>query len=117
MARAGWYCVTALPRWAPAAAWAVPVMVVGGFAMLAVAPLATLAVTVLRRSRDLPLRGAALALAAVYGSGLVVWALRDDPAPSLTKDLHPLHAAAVVVAGVVVAGLVHLRGRRQLSRS
>lgn len=109
--------MTVLPRWAPAAAWAVPVMVVGGFAMLAVAPLVTLAVTVLRRSRDVPLRGAAFALVALYGSGLVVWALRDDPAPSLTKDLHPLHAAAVVVAGVVVAVLMHLRGRRQLSRS
>lgn len=93
-------------------AWAVPVLVLGEFAMLAVVPAVVLTVVVLRDARLRSLRGWAVVAAAVYASGLVAWALGPDRAPSLSKDLHPLHAALVLAAFAAVAVRYHLARRR-----
>lgn len=54
-------------------AWAVPVMVVGQFAMLAIIPLG-IAVAGILRNRELhALRGWVIAVAGAYGAALLMW--------------------------------------------
>src|SRR4051794_24243393 len=74
-------------------AWAVPVLILGEFAMLAIVPVAILTVSVFRNAQLRALRWWAAAVGAAYASGLAAWAIGPDRAPSLSKDLHPLHAA------------------------
>jgi hypothetical protein len=92
-------------------AWAVPVLVLGEFAMLAVVPVVVLTVAVLRDARLRALRWWVLAAAAVYASGLVAWAVGPERAPSLSKDLHPLHAAVIAAVSVAVAVRYHVARR------
>jgi hypothetical protein len=92
------------------AAWAVPVMVVGQFAMLAIFPLAYVLVRTFRDARLRALRWWAAALGVAYATPLVLWAIGPDRAPSLSKDMHPALAAVVVAAGVAYAiGLLVVR--------
>jgi hypothetical protein len=100
----------AAPRSVLVAAWAVPIMIVGGFAMLAIVPVTVVVVGLLRDARLRALRwwGAALALA--YATPLALWAIGPDRAPSLTKDMHPVLAALIVA---VSAGLLAVLHRRQ----
>ncbi|MGW6128733.1 hypothetical protein ACWFNE_01775 [Cellulomonas sp. NPDC055163] len=93
-------------------AWAVALLVPGGFAMLAVVPVVTLTVRTLRDARLRALRWWAVAVAAAYASGLAAWAVRPDRAASLSKDLHPVHAAAIVAASLAFAFRYHLLRRR-----
>lgn len=95
------------------AAWAVPLLVLGGFALVAVVPVAgvvvgAFAVPALRR-----LRGWAVALGAAYALPLVLWMVDPHPAPSLTKDMHPLLAAVIVAVSVALLAVLHLGRRRQ----
>jgi hypothetical protein len=92
------------------AAWAVPVMVVGQFAMLAIAPLVYVLVSTGRDARLRPLRWWAAALGVAYATPLALWAIGPDRAPSLSKDMHPALAAVVVAAGIAYAiGLLVVR--------
>jgi hypothetical protein len=99
------------------AACAVPVMIVGQFAMLAIVPVAVVLVGTLRDARLRALRWWAVALAAAYATPLALWAIGPDRAPSLSKDMHPALAALVVAAGVafVVAYAVRARAARPSS--
>jgi hypothetical protein len=78
-------------------AWSIPVLIVGQFAMLAIVPVA---IVVIAGARIRAVRAWAALLGALYATPLVVWALRTDPAQSLSKDIHP------VLAGLVIAGAV-----------
>jgi hypothetical protein len=87
----------------------VPVMVIGQFAMLAVIPVALVLIGTLRHPELRPLRWWSAALAAVYATPLVLWAIGPDRAPSLSKDMAPVFgwlisaaALAVVVAFTVL---------------
>ena len=93
-------------------AWAVPVLVVGQFAMLAVVPVTLALVATLRQERLRALRPWTTALAAAYGSSLVLWAVGPDRAPSLSKDMHPISAALIVAAAVALIVAVHVDRRR-----
>ncbi|WP_194833162.1 hypothetical protein [Nocardia sp. XZ_19_369] len=94
------------------AAWAVPVLIVGQFAMVAIVPVTIVLIGTLRDARLRSLRWWAAALAVAYAVTLAIWATRPDPAQSLSKDIHPLLAALVVVAGSAVAIRHHLLRRR-----
>ena len=80
-------------------AWAIPVLIVGQFAMLAIVPVAIVMIGGLRMRA---VRLWAALLGALYATPLVVWALRADPAQSLSKDIHPALAGLVIVGAVAV---------------
>lgn len=99
---------TRAPRSFLVAALAVPVMVVGQFAMLAIVPVAVVLVAALRDARLRALRWWAAALAAAYATPLVLWAIGPDRAPSLSKDMHPALAALIVAASLALVGAYFL---------
>ncbi|WP_152352431.1 hypothetical protein [Brachybacterium subflavum] len=109
----------ALPRTALISAAASALLVAGGFAMIAVLPVALTALSVLLDARLRPLRLWTGLLVVAYGSGLALHLVGPDPAPSLTKDLHPLHAAVIVLAAlaVVVRALLMRREARRAARA
>lgn len=94
------------------AAWAVPVMVVGQFAMLAIVPVAIVLVRSVRNPALRRLRPWAAGLAAIYATPLLLWAIGPDRAPSLSKDMHPAFVVLVSLAGAAVAVRYHLLRRR-----
>jgi hypothetical protein len=85
-----------IPTYVLVAAWAVPVLVLGGFALISGAAIAT----VLVGSR---LRWWAAALAAVYVVPLVLWLTGPSTAPSLTQYLSPVATVLFAATGVAVA--------------
>lgn len=89
-------------------AWAVPVLIIGQFAMVAVVPVVIALIGTLRDARLRPLRCFAVALAAAYAVPLAIWRLRAEPAQSLSKDINPFLAALVVVAAIALAVAHHL---------
>ncbi|MEV4165319.1 hypothetical protein [Nonomuraea dietziae] len=92
--------------------WAVPVMVLGQFAMLAIVPVAIAMVGALRHGHDRAVRWAAALLTVSYAVPLVIWLTRPDGAPSLSKDMHPGFVAVIVAASAVLIGFI-LRARRR----
>jgi uncharacterized membrane protein YhaH (DUF805 family) len=93
-------------------AWAIPVLIAGDFAMLAIVPVIMLTVKVFRDARLRALRWWAVAVAALYASGLAAWAIGPDRAPSLSKDLNPVHATLIVASAVAFAIRYHTTRRR-----
>lgn len=103
--------VTTPPRTSKAvlvAAWAVPVMVAGQFALLSGVPIAVVLTGSLRRREHRPW---AAALAAIYAGVLTTWLAGPSTAPSLSKYLSPVATALFTAAGVVVAVAVSRRAR------
>ncbi|WP_344415198.1 hypothetical protein [Amycolatopsis minnesotensis] len=96
-------------------AWAVPVLVIGQFAMVASIPVALVLIGTLRDARLRALRWWAVALTAAYATPLALWAIGPDRAPSLSKDMHPVFAAAVSITAAAVAIAYHVL-RRTRSR-
>lgn len=90
-------------------AWAVPVLILGQFAMLVIVPVA---IVVIAGVRLRAVRLWAVLLGALYTAPLVVWALRADPAPSLSKDIHPA-LAGLVIAGAVAVLIALYRSNRK----
>lgn len=86
------------------AAWAVPLLVLGGFAFVSGIAIAVVVIG----SR---LRWWAAALAAVYVVPLVLWLTGPSTAPSLTQYLSP--AATVLFAAVSVAVAIAHQVRRR----
>lgn len=99
------------PRSVVVSAWAVPIMVLGQFALFAVVPLALVVRGALRDGGPSGLRLPALLLAASWATPLAVWLLRPGGAESLSKDIHPVFVAGIVAASAVV--LLALRSRRR----
>ena len=93
-------------------AWAVPALVVGQFAMLAIVPVTLALVATLRDARLRGLRWWTAGLAAAYALPLILWAIGPDRAPSLSKDMHPISAALIVAAAVALIVAVHVDRRR-----
>lgn len=91
---------------------AVPVLIVGQFAMVAVVPVAIVLIGTLRNARLRALRWWAAGLAAAYATPLVLWAIGPDRAPSLSKDMHPVFAALIVAASVAVLAAFAVIRRR-----
>ncbi len=97
-------------------AWAIPVMVVGQFSMLAIVPVA-LVVIGTRRDRDLhTLRAGAAVLAATYAVPLALWAIGPDRAGSLSKDMHPAFVPLISVTAIGFAIALHVSGRGRTER-
>ena len=88
---------------------AVPVLIVGQFAMLAIVPVA---IAVIAGSRIAGVRLWTWLLGALYATPLVVWALRADPARSLSKDIHPV-LAGLVIAGAAAVLIAIIRSNRK----
>ncbi|QWF77782.1 hypothetical protein [Amycolatopsis sp. CA-230715] len=94
-------------------ALAVPVLVLGQFAMIAIVPVALVLIGTLRDARLRALRWWAAALTAAYATPLALWAIGPERAPSLSKDMHPVFAAAVSVTALAVAIAYHLLRRKK----
>jgi len=94
------------------AAWSVPVLMVGQFALLAVIPVAAIVVGTLINSRARALRWWAALLGIVYATPLAVWIIRPDSAQSLSKDIHPALLTAVVVASIAFLFAMYSRSRK-----
>lgn len=96
-------------------AWAVPVLVLGQFAMVAIAPVTLLVRGTLREPHLQPLRWSAIAVAGAYATPLFLWAVGPDRAQSLSKDMHPVFAAALVVTAAKYIVSFHVLARRTRS--
>ncbi len=93
-------------------AWAVPALVLGKFAMVAIIPVALLVRGTLRDPHLRPLLGWAVAVAAAYATPLVRWAIGPDRARSLSKDMDPVLAKAIVVTATAFIVAFHVVGGR-----
>ncbi|MFE6610476.1 hypothetical protein [Amycolatopsis sp. NPDC057786] len=100
------------PRAVLVSAWAVPVMIVGQFAMLAIVPVAFVLIGALRDTRLKALRWGAIALTAAYATPLALWAIGPERAQSLSKDMHPVFATLIVAVGVAFAVACHVVPRK-----
>jgi len=100
------------PLYIHISAWAIPAMVVGQFAMLAIVPVAVVVIGTLVDARVRPLRWWAGLLAVAYATPIAVWILRPDGAPSLSKDIHPVFVGAIVVVSIVLLLKIYTRRRR-----
>ncbi|SES34568.1 hypothetical protein [Lentzea albida] len=94
------------------AAWAAPVMVVGGFGLLSGIPIAVVLGASLRDRRSKALRWWSGALALAYATPLTMWLTGPSEAPSLTKYMDVPTTAALTAAGVVTA-IAHQVVRRR----
>jgi hypothetical protein len=94
-------------------AWAVPVLVVGQFAMLAIVPVSLALTATLRHAELRALRPWTAILATTYASALILWAAGPDRAPSLSKDMHPASAALIVAASLATITAFHLHRRKK----
>lgn len=97
------------PRSVLISAWAVPVLVLGQFSMVAVVPVLLVLVGTLRHPELRSLRPYSAALAATYATPLAIWILRPDGAPSLSKDMHPVFLVLIVAAAAVLLVKLHTR--------
>ena len=97
------------PRSVLISAWAVPVMVLGQFSMLAIVPVVIVLAATLRRPELHGLRPHSAALAAIYATPLAIWILRPDGAQSLSKDMHPVFMVLIVAAAAVLLVKLHTR--------
>ena len=100
------------PAYVTYSAWAVPVLVIGQFALLAAVPVGLIVFGAFKDSRVRALRWWAAALGILYASPLVFWLSRDDGAESLSKDIHPLFVALIAAASLVVAVKIYRSHRR-----
>lgn len=94
------------------AAWSIPVLVATQFAMLAIVPVAIVLIRTFRAPSLDRLRWWAVGLTAVYLTPLALWAIGPDRAGSLSKDISPVLAVLVCLAGAAVAVRYHLLKRR-----
>ncbi|MFJ2766299.1 hypothetical protein [Streptomyces sp. NPDC087300] len=91
-------------------AWAVPVMVVGQFALIAALPVLIALFGALRSVPDRAVRRAAVPFGTSFAVPLAIWLTRPDGAQSLSKDMHPVFLALIVAASAVF--IVTLRRAR-----
>jgi hypothetical protein len=97
-------------------AWAVPALVLGKFAMMAIFPVALLVRGTLRDPDLRPLRWWAVAVAAAYATPLVRWAVGPVRARSLSKDMDPVFAKAIVATSGAFIVAFHTSSRHRGAR-
>lgn len=100
------------PRYVQIAAWSIPVLVLAQFSMVAVAPVAVLAIAAAADSRVRNLRWWIALVTALYCAPLATWAVRSDPAQSLSKDMHPAFLVLIPVAAVLLLVAIYRRRSR-----
>jgi hypothetical protein len=99
------------PLYAHIAAWSVPVLVLGQFALVAVLPVALLVVASIADARVRALRWYTGLLGVLYATPLVIWIVRPDGAQSLSKDIHPVFVALIVAASALLLVKIYTRRR------
>ncbi|MFI1223030.1 MULTISPECIES: hypothetical protein [unclassified Streptomyces] len=92
-------------------AWAVPVMVVGQFALVAGVPVLIALIGTLRSVPDRAVRRTASLVALAFATPLAIWLVRPDGAQSLSKDMHPGFTGLIVAASAAFLVTLH-RARR-----
>ncbi|MFJ7423242.1 hypothetical protein ACIQXD_32260 [Streptomyces uncialis] len=97
------------------ASWAVLIMIVGQFSLVAAVPVVITVFGALRHVPDLAVRWAATLLAGTYAVPLVVWLTRPDGARSLSQDMHPVSFGLIVAASAAVIVALHRTRRRPAS--
>jgi hypothetical protein len=100
------------PRSVFIAAWAIPIMVLGQFAMLAVIPVAIVLIGTLRSASIRALRWWVGLLTLAYATPLALYAFNPDRAQSLSKDIDPIFVAAIVVTSAIVLLKLHTNRKR-----
>ena len=100
------------PIHAHIAAWSVPVLVLGLFALVAAVPVAILVIASLADARVRALRWYTGLLGALYATPLVVWLVRPDGAASLSKDIHPVFVGLIVLASAALLAKIYTRRRK-----
>ena len=95
------------PRSVFIAAWAIPIMVVGQFAMLAIIPVAIVLIGTLRSARIRALRWWVGLLTLAYATPLALYAFNPDRAQSLSKDIDAVFVVGIVLASAVVLLKLH----------
>ena len=100
------------PRSVLIALGSIPVLVIGQFAFLAIVPVVLVLVRSLRDERLRAIRTWSIALAGTYATPLVIWLVRPNGAQSLSKDIHPLFVALIVVATAAVWARLYVRNTR-----
>ncbi|WP_433803287.1 hypothetical protein [Actinomycetospora sp. CA-084318] len=100
-----------LPRLVVVSAGLAALMVVGGFAMLAIVPVALTLIGTLQEARLRALRWWAAGLAAAYAVPFALYVLDPDRPASLTKAMHPGFVVLIAVAAVavIIAAVVQRR--------
>ncbi|MGW1990470.1 hypothetical protein [Embleya sp. NPDC001921] len=101
-----------VPRAVTVSAWAVPIMVLGQFALLAGVPVVVALVGALARVRDRAVRAGAVLVTVAFAIPLTVWLVRPDGAQSLSKDIHPAFVGLIVAASAVLIFTLHRARRR-----
>ncbi|WP_433326188.1 hypothetical protein [Spirillospora sp. CA-294931] len=104
--------VQRIPRSVTISSWAVPVMVLGQFALLSGIPVVIALVGALRHVRDRTVQWAAGLVALSYVVPLVIWRTRPDGAESLSKDIHPVFVGLIVAASAALIFATHRARRR-----
>jgi hypothetical protein len=94
-------------------AWAIPTLVIGQFALLAILPATMLVVGTLRSPHRRELRWYTSALAASYATPLVIWAVRPGRAQSLSKDMHPALAALIIGISLLLLAKIYRAKRME----
>ena len=94
------------------AAWAVPALVLGDFALLAVVPVSMIAIGSRVDARVRTLRWPAGLLTVAYALPLALWIGNPDRAQSLSKDINPGLAALIVAASAVLLVTLYIRRKR-----
>ena len=100
------------PLYVHIAAWAVPVMVLGQFAMLAIVPVLIVLIASIADARVRALRWYTWLLGVLYATPLVIWLTRADGAESLSKDIHPVFVGLIVAATALLLLKIYTRRRR-----
>jgi hypothetical protein len=98
-------------------AWSSVLLVSTGWPLIGTVPILVLTTAVIiggRRWRLVLPFAATLALSQTVAIGL--WATRENPPPSLTKDYDPLHVALTVALGAFTALAAHYVVRRNRKR-
>ena len=96
------------PLYLQIAAWAIPVLVLSGFAMIALVPVLVALIASFTDPRSRYLRWWSGAVAALYSAPLAILNLRDDPAPSLTQDMHPVFLVLIVAAAIALLARMYV---------
>ncbi|TBN57923.1 hypothetical protein EYE40_11235 [Glaciihabitans arcticus] len=100
------------PLFIQIAAWAIPVLLLSGFAMIALLPVLVALIGSFTDQRARYLRWWTTAVAALYSIPLVILNVRPDPAGSLTKDMHPVFLVLIVVSAAALLARLYI-GRRK----
>jgi len=90
------------PRYLTVSAWAVPVLILTGWAFITAVPVALIAYAAWRDTRVRALRWWASLLVALYAIPTVQYITRSNPEDSMSDLLHPGIGVAIAAVAVVI---------------